>query len=139
MFAFLDNFYVISLPERTHAIFDVVRTSLRLHAGIEIHLGKTKMWNAAGEEPPNTSELQPAADAKVDPMWTGNWALPPERQGLVVLGTPVGRDEYVRHLLRNKRLEHDRLLERVLSSQCLTFNQHGCCCFCVHAPGPITS
>ena len=68
------------------------------------------VWNAAGEEPPGLSTLQGAADTAI---WVGDWALPPQQQGLTVLGTPLGSDEYVRLRLAQKREEHDRLLQRV--------------------------
>ena len=112
-FAFLDDIYVISMPDRLRAIFDVVRDRLWHHAGIEVHFGKTKAWNAAGEEPENISSLQTPEEAQRDPIWVGSWAMPEERQGLIVLGTPIGREEFVRRELREKRLEHDRLLERI--------------------------
>ena len=36
-----------------------------------------RIWNAAGEEPPNIADL--AADS--EPVWLGDWSLPPPRQG----------------------------------------------------------
>ena len=107
-FAFLDDIYVVSLPDRTRAIFNMVHERLRHHAGIEVHLGKTRVWNAAGEEPADMSSLQTAEAAQTDPIWVGNWAFLPEKQGLLALGTPVGREEYARQKLHDKRLEHVR-------------------------------
>ena len=67
------------------------------------------MWNAAGEEPADCADL----GTEDDPRWVGNWALPAERQGLTVLGTPLGHHAFVREQLRQKRAEHDRLLGRI--------------------------
>ena len=86
LLAYLDDLYVISPPTRTVPIFHLLDTNLREHAGISLHLGKTRIWNAAGEEPTDAHTLQPAAQAA--PIWTGAWTLPPSEQGLTALGTP---------------------------------------------------
>ena len=93
------------------AVAGVARVVLQEHAGIEVHLGKTRIWNAAGEEPAGTSALQGPGGADV---WVGAWTLPPERRGLVVLGTPVGHANFVQDYLQQKRAEHQRLLDRIL-------------------------
>ena len=44
------------------------------------------------------------------------WSLPRDRQGLLVLGTPLGTDVYVHGvhgILAAKRAEHERLLTRI--------------------------
>ncbi|CAE7641672.1 unnamed protein product [Symbiodinium sp. CCMP2592] len=43
----------------------------------------------------------------------GDWPVPRDRQGLLVLGTPLGTDEYVHGILTAKRAQHDRLLTRI--------------------------
>ena len=43
---------------------------------------------------------------------TGPW-IPPERQGLAVLGPPLGHDALVALHLQNKRAEQDRLFQRI--------------------------
>ena len=57
LFAHLDDFYVVCAPQRARQVFDLVRLALREHAHIEVNLGTTRMWNAAGEEPANCAEL----------------------------------------------------------------------------------
>ena len=106
--AFLDDTYVVSNPERTRPARDALSAALWHHARVRLNEGKTRIWNAAGEEPPGIADLQPP-DA--DPLWTGSWSLPRERQGIVVLGAPLGSDEFVRCQLQAKRQAHDRLLE----------------------------
>ena len=46
VFAFLDDIYILSTPERTRTIFDAVQRALWDHARIAVNLGKTKVWNA---------------------------------------------------------------------------------------------
>ena len=48
-----------------------------------------------------------------DPVWVGDWALLPDQQGLVVLGTLLGTDAFVQRQLRIKHVARDRLLERI--------------------------
>ena len=52
LYAFLDDIYVTGHPDRTADQFRILRDSLRQHANIQVHLGKTRAWNSAGEEPP---------------------------------------------------------------------------------------
>ena len=111
LFAFLDDIYVISSPDRTHALYSTLRVSLRGHACIELNQGKTRIWNAAGEEPCHLPELQPA-DSN-DRVWVGDWTLPPSAQGLQVLGTPIGSAQYVQHALTEVRTKQDLLLHRI--------------------------
>ena len=110
VFAFLDDVYIVALPERTRALYDALSTALWDRARIRLHEGKTRVWNAAGEEPPAVADL--GGDAH-EPVWVGDWSLPPERQGLTVLGSPLGHDAFVAHHLQSKRTEHDRLLQRI--------------------------
>ena len=110
VFAFLDDVYIVALPERTRALYDALRNALWDRARIRLHEGKTRIWNAAGEEPPAVADL--GGDAR-EPVWVGDWSLPPERQGLTVLGSPLGHDAFVAHHLQSKRAEHDRLLQRI--------------------------
>ena len=110
VFAFLDDMYIVALPERTRALYDALSNALWDRARIRLHEGKTRIWNAAGEEPPAVADL--GGDAR-EPVWVGDWSLPPERQGLTVLGSPLGHDAFVAHHLQSKRAEHDRLLQRI--------------------------
>ena len=84
--------------------------ALREHARIELNRGKTRIWNAGGEEPANISDLHGQSE---EPIWTGDWALPRDRQGFLVLGTPLGTDEYVASTLAARRETQQRLLTRI--------------------------
>ena len=48
-----------------------------------------------------------------NPIWVGNWALPPVQQGLQVLGAPIGTDQYVQAALTDALHCHARLLEHI--------------------------
>ena len=60
VFAFLDDVYIVALPEN-NALWDRAR--------IRLHEGKTRIWNAAGEEPPAVADL--GGDAR-EPVWVGD-------------------------------------------------------------------
>ena len=110
--AFLDDTYVTSRPNRTTAVFQIIRASLKHHANIGLHSGKTRAWNATGVEPPGLREL--LGERPSDPLtWVGDPGLAPERQGLMVLGTPLGSAAYVQAALRSTRQEHDLLLDKI--------------------------
>ena len=78
--------------------------------------GKTRAWNAAGEEPPGLVAALSHREGD-PPCWTGSWALPPQEQGLVVLGAPIGSREYVARILQEKRGQQDLLLARLPAVQ----------------------
>jgi len=80
------------------------------HARIRLNQGKTRVWNAAGEEPAGLARFQPVG---ADPVWTGAWSLPAHQQGLLVLGAPLGSEAFVQLELRNKRGTQDQLLTRL--------------------------
>ena len=44
----LDDLHVVSTPERTVAVHDVLREELWRHAKISVHHGKTRIWNRGG-------------------------------------------------------------------------------------------
>ena len=89
------------------------------HAKITLHFGKTVIWNKSGRAPEGVEVLEEAA-RRVDPsavVWRGNPDLPNDRQGVVVLGTPVGHAEFVTRVLEEKTQEHSVLLERIPAVQ----------------------
>ena len=112
LYAFLDDIYVTGHPDRTADQFRILQDSLRQHANIQVHLGKTRAWNSAGEEPPGLLDMLPPEDA-ANPCWTGSWTLPAEKRGVVVLGSPVGCREFVEAKLQQRLEDQDRLLQRI--------------------------
>ena len=95
LFAFLDDIYIVSSPARTRRIYDLLQTHLM--AGIQLHEGKTSVWNKAGVCLPEVAELG-------DEVWSP--------RGVKILGTPVGSPEFV-HALARDRLEERLLWEAI--------------------------
>ncbi len=108
LFAYLDDVYMVCRPERAREVYDIVRTSIANHAYVQVNQGKTKMFNRAGVRPPRCDDL---FHSDRDPVWVGDQGLPTERQGLMVLGSPLGTAAYVRASLADKFAEHDQLLQ----------------------------
>ena len=100
LFAFLDDIHVVSKPGRVGRIHDLLAAALWRHSGIQIHHGKTQVWNRAKIRPDVCDKLERIAqivrpEAKV---WRGSM-LPTDRQGVKVLWTPLGHPHCVpRHL-----------------------------------------
>ena len=110
VFAFLDDVYVVVLPDRVTELYAALEVALWGHAHVRLNRAKTRIWNAAGEEPANIGDLQPVGG---DLVWVGDWALPRDQQGLKVLGTPLGSEVFVRNQLALKRGAHDRWLHAI--------------------------
>ena len=106
LMAFLDDIYVAVAPQRVRPVYDLLATHLHHHARILLNQGKTRVWNAAGAEPPNIASLGPD-------VWVGNPNLPATHQGLTVLGAPVGSSMFVQHQLQHTLHTHQQLLQRI--------------------------
>ena len=115
LFAYLDDMYVVCLPDRVGPIFKHLQEALEQYARIQVHLGKTQVWNRGGHVPPACAEMQAAAD-RADPqsqarIWRG--AGLPSQQGIRVLGIPIGHEEYLHAELRATTEKHSILLDRI--------------------------
>ena len=71
--------YFVTVPERVRAVYDKVAAALQEVAGIQLHEGKTRVWNTGGVRPDGLSDLG-------EDVWN------PE--GVEVLGTPLGSDAF---------------------------------------------
>ena len=79
IFAFLDDVCVVCLPERVQTVVNILAAELWAHAQIQVHHGKTHVWNRACEEPAGMEELTARARV-VDPeavVWRGDTSLDP--------------------------------------------------------------
>ena len=125
LLAYLDDIYVITSPERTRVVFDLLSLRLHRHAHIQLHRGKTRVWNASGLEPPGIREL----GSVTGPVWVGDRGLPSDQQGLVALGV-------ILPLLRHSSSSRGRskISSSKASARSLTYSPLGCC-FC-SAPLP---
>ena len=114
LFAFLDDIYIVTEPERVRTVLTLVENALLAWAGISIHQGKTKIWNQAGIQPPGCEMLERLARV-VDQhahVWRGP-ELPTHLQGLKILGTPLGHPDYVRAHMDRAVRDHQTLLDRI--------------------------
>ena len=98
LFAFLDDVYVLTSPERVRDVFNLLSEKLFNLAGIQLHSGKTRTWNQAGVIPPNMQDVG-------EDVWSPN--------GVKVLGTPIGGEDFVRQASDSRLDEESRLWEAV--------------------------
>ena len=103
LFAFLDDIWVVANPHRIAAIYAELERALWAHVVIRINLGKTQLFNRGGFLPPGCQHI----------LQAGDHMLPDHQQGIVVLGTPLGHEEFVKSQLRCKLQEHSLLLQRI--------------------------
>ena len=57
LFAFLDDVYVTTTPNRVGTVHNILQEELYQHSRIHINIGKTQVWNAAGFRPPACDQL----------------------------------------------------------------------------------
>ena len=92
LLAYLDDVTVICRPERVRTVTTTIDEKLARHAHVNIHYGKTQVWNRGGVAPEGIDELTRLARL-VKPeavVWRGDTQLPVERQGVRLLGVPIG-------------------------------------------------
>ena len=94
--------YMLFVNERVVDVHGILTTELKGHAGIDIHIGKTKVWNSGGFRPVRVETLG-------EHVWRGDHDLPTKEQGIKILGCPIGHNDYVLHFLENI-LEKQRTL-----------------------------
>ena len=83
--------------------------------GIWMHECKTKMWNRAGLRSDVCDRFEMMAVPVVilgARVWRGS-ILPNERQGIKVIGTPLGRPNFVARHLHGAAAEHQILFNRI--------------------------
>ena len=99
LFAYLDDVHVVSPPDRTRGVYNLVEAELLAGAGIRLNIGKTRTWSRGGTRPPDLDDL-------------GEDAWDPE--GIKILGTPIGSDDFVQRVL-DRRLEDEAKLWTALT------------------------
>ena len=83
LFAFFDDIYLVTPPDRAGPVYAALEEALRVHACIRIHTGKTKVWNRVGVIPDVCDVLERIAQV-TDPtasVWKGS-ILPTHEQGI---------------------------------------------------------
>ena len=86
-------------------IYAEVREILWRNARIQINTGKTRIWNSGQHRPDDIDSLGPW-------VWRSDPLLPTEDQGLIILGTPLGHEDFIRGYLRSKYEIQQTLLHR---------------------------
>ena len=93
LMAFLDDIYAVGeRPGRTAAAYTAIQEEMRTHTGIEVHQGKTQLWNRAGVTPAGSAALTAAARV-ADPsaiVWRGDPHLPAGRARCQDPWNPIG-------------------------------------------------
>ena len=87
IFAFLDDLYVVTTRDGARSAFETVAGEVETRAGVRSHLGKLRAWCRSPAPRP----------ASFDDLGAEVWVAdaPPELNGIQVLGTPLGSEEYV--------------------------------------------
>ena len=114
LFAFLDDIHVVCRPGRVGVVHTMLENALWGHARIQVHAGKTKVWNRAGVRPEACDFLERRAHLAVERarVWRGGLETEARERGMKVLGTPVGHPEFVEHQLQAVRQHQHTLLDR---------------------------
>ena len=96
LFAYLDDVYVVTKPDRVATVYNVLQENLWFCAGVRINSGKTQVWNAAGRKPPVCEAMDRIAQAQHPEakVWRES-EVPVDRQGVKVLGAPIGHPAFV--------------------------------------------
>ena len=102
--AYFDDIYVFTRPERARAAYGMVREVLWEQCRTQVQQGKLVCWNRMGGiPPPGITELA----CPSNPVWRRD--APAAANGVVVVGSPIGCDEFVaqhgaRHLQEEEPL-----------------------------------
>jgi len=110
LFAFLDDLYVVTEPDIARKAFDIVTGEVERIAGIRTNLGKLQLYcKAGGPCPPGFEDFQAQRAIEAQPIWTCD-APQIEHRGIVVLGSPLGTEEFCKaHAEKRMKIEQELL------------------------------
>ena len=95
----------ITCKARAATAFQELAGEVERQAGVRSHLGKLRAWSRGGGlAPPDLAALGPD-------VWTAD--KPPEENGIVVLGTPLGTDAFVAAHAQERMATEQRLLDEI--------------------------
>ena len=115
LLAFVDDIYVVCSPERVSDVYTSLQHELWRHSRIEVHQGKTQLWNRDGVMPSGCEAMTIAARAQDENaiVWRGDHELPPVQQVVKFLSTPLGHVAFVEDQLAKLSVSHSVLFERI--------------------------
>ena len=93
---------VLSNPDRTSEVEGSVERELLDHARIQVNQGKTQVWNRSWVRPTDCDNLFFRPHGQPSDVWRGDHALPLHKQGVTILGTPLGHLVFVEAQLSEK-------------------------------------
>ena len=107
--------HVVCSPARVGVVHTLLENALWGHACIQVHAGKTKVWNRAGMRPEACDFLERRAQLVVERarVWRGGDEAGTAEQGIKILGTPLGHPDFVQNQLQHVREHHQTLLDRI--------------------------
>ena len=108
VFAYLDDVYLLTTPDRCAEVLLIISRHLQEKCGISVNQGKLQSWCPRGG--PSPAGLLPFSTPE-HTVWRSD--LPAEDNGVVVVGTPIGRDSFVSKVAEEKGCEQDSFLEQI--------------------------
>ena len=97
--------YLVTSPARARTAFDHTAQTVEEIAGVRSNLGKCRVYNrTGGAAPAGVAELG-------EEVCRGDRA--PHENGLLVLGTPLGRPEFVAAHVASRMEDERRLLQEL--------------------------
>ena len=115
LFDLLDDMCIATTPHRVGDVYKSLDEHLWAYSRTSIHGGKTQVLNAVDDRPEFCGT---GADrSKVGPPCPGvaRFCAPSDKQGVKVLGTPLGHPQFVEAYLCKKIAAQEVLLERILA------------------------
>ena len=107
--------YIVCKPDRVDDVHTLLENVLWDHARIQVHVGKTEVYNRAGVRPEACDRLERRARLATQEarVWRGGLEVNPEVRGIKVLGTPLGHPRCVTTQLQRIRQDQQLLLDRI--------------------------
>ena len=112
VFAFLDDINIVCRPTRVLEVHRILEEELWRHACMQVHHGKTQVWNRGGIRPEGIEILTRMSDPDAV-VWKGDAEIPDQERGVRVLGAPIGSSEEVLAQLNAKSREQRLLFQRI--------------------------
>ena len=113
--AYQNDICVIITPNRALPVHKLLQHELWKQVRIRVDDGKTQVWNKNGVQPRGCDTIDRAGrttNVEFTTIWRGS-ALPTENQGIKVLGSLLGHDDFVHAHLERTRQVQRTLLQRI--------------------------